>query len=169
MNTATLMSSARHDWRTPRALFDRLSAMAGGFYLDAAADRESTLAPIWFGPGGLEPDALATEWANRGGDYGHNQIWLNPPYGRELPKFIAKAVEQVAKHPRLEVWALVPARTDTRWWQLAMTRAVQVYFLAGRVRFETPEGAKDPAPFPSAVIRLGHTGGNPSVVWGFRA
>lgn len=162
---ATLMSSVQQDWRTPRALFEAVSALAGGFDLDAAADRDNALCLLWFGPGSTyEQDAMRVEWAR----YQPMKAWLNPPYGPALRAFAAKAVEQVTRHNNLQVWLLVPARTDTRWWALLMTRAVEVYFLAGRVKFERPDGARDAAPFPSAVIRLGYTGGNPSVVWGWR-
>lgn len=153
-------SSVKADWRTPPALFQTFSALAGGFTLDAAADADNHLCHAWFGPGSsLYADALTCTW-------GRGRAWLNPPYGRDLPAFVAKAVEQVSLTPGLEVWMLVPARTDTRWWQLAITRTTQVWFLAGRVKFV---GATAGAPFPSAVLRLHVTGGNPSVTWGFRA
>lgn len=151
-------SSAKADWRTPPALFQAFSALAGGFTLDAAADEDNHLCPAWMGPGSRRPDALRCVWAP-------GRAWLNPPYGRALPAFVGKAVEQVTATPGLEVWMLVPARTDTRWWQLAITRTTQVWFLAGRVKFV---GASAGAPFPSAVLRLHVTGGNPSVTWGFR-
>lgn len=165
---APLMSSAQHDWRTPRALFEVISVMAGGFRLDAAADADSRLVVPWLGPGGLDEDALATEWSNRGGHYCPNRVWLNPPYGRALAQFSAKAVEQVMKFPDMEVWLLVPARVDTRWWNLLMTRAKEVWFMAGRVKFERPDGARDSAPFPTAIVRLQHNGGSPHVHWGWR-
>lgn len=161
---AALMSSARQDWRTPRDLFRAVDALAGGFTLDAAADQNNHLTRRWFGPGGYPGDALAVHW----GLGRIERIWLNPPYGRDLPKFAAKAVAEVTAEPMITVWMLVPARVDTRWWNLLMERADEVRFIAGRVRFETAEGAKDAAPFPSAIVRLRHDGGNPRVVWGWR-
>lgn len=162
---APLLSSAQQDWRTPESLFRAVAALAGGFTLDAAADETSRLCIPWFGPGGLAGDALARDWDVRPGA---NRIWLNPPYGRQLPLFAAKAAEQVTKHANLTVWMLVPARVDTRWWNLLIERADEVRFLAGRVRFEQPDGARDAAPFPSAVIRLRFDGGHPRVIWGWR-
>lgn len=161
---ATLVSSAQQDWRTPKVLFDHVSALAGGFDLDAAADADNHLCQFWLGPGGIYTDALTAEWAR----YSPLKAWLNPPYGHALRQFSTKAVEQVTKHRNLEVWMLVPARVDTRWWNLLMTRAVEVYFLAGRVKFERPDGARDAAPFPSAIVQLRYDGGTPMVVWGWR-
>jgi hypothetical protein len=36
------------------------------------------------------------------------------------------------------------------------------------VKFEREDGARDSAPFPTAVIQLRHDGGNPEVVWGWK-
>jgi hypothetical protein len=44
--------------------------------------------------------------------------------------------------------ALVPARTDTRWWHEHVAQH-EVEFLPGRLRFG---GAKHSAPFPSAIV-----------------
>ena len=162
MSLAPLMSSAKQDWRTPKALFDTLSSMAGGFNLDAAADSSNTLCDVFF--------------SERYSAFDHNwDVWpetrafLNPPYGKALARFSLRAVEQVSLERRkVEVWLLVPARVDTRWWNLMITKAVSVRFMAGRVKFEREDGARDAAPFPTAVIQLRHDGGNPSVVWGWR-
>lgn len=161
------MSSARQDWRTPKALFRAVSAIAGGFDVDLAADAESRLCDLYFGPDNIPSyqDALVIDWQRR---YGLTKGWLNPPYGKALPLFAAKAVEQINRHSQLEVWMLVPARTDTRWWNLLMTRAVHVWFMAGRVKFERPDRAHNVAPFPTAVIQLRHDGGRPGVTWGWR-
>lgn len=162
---APLMSSAQQDWRTPKALFHRIERLGEEFFsLDAAADSENTLCPAWFGEGCFG-DALTQDWYRDGTT---NRIWLNPPYGRALAQFSAKAVEQVTKFPGMEVWLLVPARVDTRWWNLLMTRAKEIWFMAGRVKFERPDGARDSAPFPTAIIRLQYAGGSPHVHWGWR-
>lgn len=48
------------------------------------------------------------------------------------------------------VVCLLPARTDTRWWQqVVQPQAALVRFLPGRVRFGE---ARAGAPFPSAVV-----------------
>lgn len=46
---------------------------------------------------------------------------------------------------------LLPARTDTRWWQefIVGNPMASVKFIKGRLKFG---GAKNPAPFPSAIV-----------------
>ena len=47
---------------------------------------------------------------------------------------------------------LLPARTDTRWWESLIT-ADALLFWRGRLRFV---GAPAPAPFPSVIAYWGH-------------
>jgi hypothetical protein len=57
------------------------------------------------------------------------------------------------------IFILVPARTDTAIWQdILFPKAYEsgcIYFFRGRLTFK---GAKDPAPFPSALVIIGKTG-----------
>lgn len=69
---------------------------------------------------------------------------MNPPYGQEIAKWVRKA----ATEPAVTV-ALLPARTDTRWYQeWVQPYASEVRFIAGRVKFR---GAATGAPFPSII------------------
>lgn len=75
---------------------------------------------------------------------------MNPPYGRVLPRWMAKAVTEVWKGRARKVICLLPARTDTAWWHsYVLPYAAQIHYLRGRIRFE---GADSSAPFPSAVV-----------------
>lgn len=168
MQMAPMMSSVAQDWQTPPALFRAVEEWAGGFDLDAAATASASLCPRYFGPDHADPvcrDALTRGWLTCPPP---TNVWLNPPYGRMLPKFVAKAVEEVSNDELISVWLLIPARVDTRWWNLLMSRAVEVRFLAGRVKFLRGELPAESAPFPSAVVEIHRAGGNPSVVWGWR-
>lgn len=49
------------------------------------------------------------------------------------------------------VVALLPARTDTKWWRYVMT-ATEIIFLDGRVKFGD---SKNSAPFPSVIAIWG--------------
>jgi len=74
---------------------------------------------------------------------------MNPPYGRVIGKWMAKAVE--SWRSGATVVCLVPARTDTAWWHdFAMQGEVRL--IRGRLKFVSPDGVGDFAPFPSAVI-----------------
>lgn len=52
--------------------------------------------------------------------------------------------------------ALVPARTDTRWWHEAVAGQATVLLLPGRLKFERPDHRPaSAATFPSAVAVYG--------------
>ena len=78
-------------------------------------------------------------------------VFVNPPYGRHLPAWIAKARAEVEHGNARVVIALIPARTDTSYWHQHRTQA-DVYFLKGRLRFGDNSQS---APFPSALAIWG--------------
>ena len=124
------------EWATPKAVLDAL-------------DREFhfTLDPCCLG--GTE-DGLATLFCNWSGE----RIYVNPPYGRGIRKWIERANEaDVAVF-------LLPARTDTRWFQKCLETASEIRFVRGRLKFGD---ATNSAPFPSVIVifdnrSLGYTG-----------
>lgn len=135
-NTLEVMGSSRSvEWSTPPDLFARLSAEFGGFTLDPCATPESALCPTFYT---REDDGLAKPWSG--------QVFMNPPYGKSIGRWMAKAWEE-SRRGALIV-CLVPARVDTAWWHDYATRG-EIRFLKGRIRFAN---AKSSAPFPSAVV-----------------
>lgn len=77
-----------------------------------------------------------------------------PPYGRHIHEWVRKAYEESQK-PGTVVCMLIPARTDTTYWHdyILNGKADEVRFIKGRLKFTDEEGnAKDPAPFPSALV-----------------
>ena len=135
-----LMSSDKDCWETPQALFDELDAEFH-FTLDAAASDTNTKCKQYFTK---EQDALTRSW--------FGNVFVNPPYGRMLPRFVAKALNE-AKKSHLLVVMLTPARTDTSYWHdYIFPNATDIRFLRGRIKFELDGNPKDAAPFPSAVI-----------------
>jgi phage N-6-adenine-methyltransferase len=143
--TSGMRSSLDDTWTTPRYFFDKLNAEFN-FTLDAAALRSSAVVPNYLGPDheyGWRQDALTVEWAgaSEGG-----AVWLNPPYGRVIKDFVAKADTESKKG--ITVVCLVPARTDTKWWWDSCIHH-EVRFIKGRLKFGDSNGS---APFPSAVI-----------------
>lgn len=75
-------------------------------------------------------------------------MFCNPPYGRELPKWVKKAYEESRK-PKTIVVMLIPSRTDTRWFHDYIYGKAEIRFVRGRLKFG---GAKNSAPFPSMVV-----------------
>lgn len=125
------------EWETPQDLFDVLDAEFG-FDLDVCATPQVAKCARYFTPA---DDGLAQEWSG--------VCWMNPPYGDEIPRWVAKAAD--AGRRGATVVCLVPARVDTGWWW-DHCRYGEVRFLRGRLRFG---GAQTGAPFPSAVVIFG--------------
>ncbi len=76
------------------------------------------------------------------------RVLLNPPYGREIGKWMKKAHDEALNNGALVVY-FVPARVDTEWWHRYAIKAADIRFPKGRVKFE---GADARAPFPIAVL-----------------
>ena len=132
-----LMTSNTDLWSTPRDFFDDYNAIYQ-FDVDVCATAENALCAKFYSP---EEDGLSKEW--------NDVCWMNPPYGREIGKWMKKAYES-SLHGATVV-CLVPARTDTAWWhEYAMKGEIEL--LRGRLKFG---GSKNSAPFPSAVVVFG--------------
>jgi phage N-6-adenine-methyltransferase len=134
-------SSARTDWATPIDFFERCKERFGAFTLDAAASFSNALCVDYFDE---TANGLAQSWE------GHN-VWCNHPYGRgHTPKWWRKGFLEAQK-PNTRVTMLSPARTDTiAFHEIVLPSANVIVFIRGRLKFA---GAKDPAPFPSMLIR----------------
>lgn len=128
-----MFSSKTSEWETPQSLFDELDKEFH-FELDVCANGANAKCKSYIDP---EADGLTTSWGGR-------RCWMNPPYGREICKWVKKASENP-----LTV-CLLPARTDTRWfWDYIYQKSnVEIRFLKGRLKFG---GSKNSAPFPSMV------------------
>lgn len=87
-------------------------------------------------------------------------VFCNPPYGREIGKWVEKAYkEHLAGVPTIVL--LIPARTDTQYFHEYIYGKAEIRFVRGRLRFEDEDGTKaDAAPFPSMVViyRKEHAG-----------
>src|ERR1035437_86913 len=129
------------DWATPDAVFDELDReflfdcdpciLGGGMYF-ADPDLEQQD----YGKG---RNGLTNMWGDR--------TFVNPPYGREIGLWTARAVE-MWKCSKTVVM-LVPSRTDTIWWHRDIMQADEIRFIKGRLRFGS---ATNSAPFPGAVV-----------------
>ena len=124
-----MFSSARLDWKTPKWLY-RVLDNEFDFTHDPCPSRRDR----W----PLE-NGLCEEWGECN--------FVNPPYGREIGKWIRKGFEESRKG-RLVVF-LIPSRTDTSWWHTYIMKADEIRFIYGRLKFQ---GAKNSAPFPSCIV-----------------
>lgn len=85
-----------------------------------------------------------TGFQSLGGGY---RVFCNPPYGRELPKWVKKCYEESLKGNLVVM--LIPARTDTRWFHDYIYHKAEIRFIRGRLKFND---GKQGAPFPSMVV-----------------
>ena len=97
-----LFKSEKADWATPPEFFDRLD-QEFHFNLDACASAENAKCSRFLS---LEDDALTKRW--------DGTVFMNPPYGNEISKWARKAYNE-SQHGAIVV-ALLPARTDVKWW-----------------------------------------------------
>ena len=135
-----LFSSMTAEWETPQDLFDRLNALFD-FELDVCATPENAKCARFYTK---EDDAIVQPWAKRN--------WMNPPYGKEIAAFCAKASEMGGGGARTV--ALLPARTDTQWFHDYCT-PWHIQFLRGRLKFRNQDGKTGSAPFPSIIVYFG--------------
>jgi phage N-6-adenine-methyltransferase len=135
------MTSNKEDWGTPQELFDRLDAEYH-FTLDAASTDENAKCLRHYTP---EHSGLEADWRGE-------TVFLNPPYGRDTPKWVAKAAHEALK-PHTQVVMLLPARTDTRWFHDYLYRRARITFLKGRLKFTGGGGAIAVSPVPQHDLR----------------
>ena len=90
-------------------------------------------------------------WFKNGG----GNVFINPPYGRRIGKFVQKAYQESLRQTDRFIVMLIPARTDTTYWQDYVQGKAVVKFLRGRLKFEVNGVPSDAAPFPSALVIYG--------------
>ena len=137
---AACLSSRDQTWQTPSDLLATILSAANreAFDLDPCSPRVDGPVPAltrWT----ESDDGLTRTW--------RGLVFVNPPYSRELPKWVAKCAQEAVAST--VVIGLVPSRTDTRWWHSHVAGQADVIALKGRLRFGNGKGS---APFPSALV-----------------
>jgi phage N-6-adenine-methyltransferase len=130
-----MFSSESNEHATPQDFFDQLNKEFN-FTLDVAATEENAKCKRFFT---LAEDGLSQDWSA-------DVCWMNPPYGREIGKWIEKAYNESLKGAT--VVCLIPARTDTKYFHDFCFKG-EIRFLRGRLKFG---GSSNSARFPSTVV-----------------
>lgn len=155
MTTATLPASAqrrtkapdaRTDYETPPAIFAALHAEFC-FTLDAAACPHNAKCERYFTEA---DDGLAQPWSG--------VVWCNPPYGRGIGQWVAKAAAEAGRGVTSVL--LLPASCETAWWQDYIWDAdahqpregVEVRFPRGRINFWLDGKPTSGSTLTSAVV-----------------
>lgn len=123
------------EWYTPAYIFDALGCH---FDLDVAnAAIGGAHVPCTRSYGS---DGLSAEWSGF--------VWMNPPFGGRngikpwLDRFFAHG----------NGIALSPDRTSAPWWQEAALKADAILFIAGKVKFERPDGSIGKSPSTGTTL-----------------
>ena len=118
-----------NEWYTPRYIFDALDVQ---FDLDVASPFNGPVHVPCLGY--IYDRSLERHWSGF--------VWMNPPFGGRnglspwLDKFFAHG----------DGIALTPDRTSAPWWQKANRQADAALFIAGKVKFERPDGTVGKSP-----------------------
>lgn len=142
MINKALFTSNKEDWETPQDFYDRLNAKYH-FEWDLAASDDNAKCSCYFT---RDDNSLEQDWEGLSGN-----LFLNPPYGRELKLWVKKAATTGLKDKQNLVM-LIPSRTDTSYWHDYIFNHAEIKFLRGRLKFEVDGVSGDSAPFPSALV-----------------
>jgi len=135
-------ASQSNEWLTPSKIIERVIAIMGFINLDPCSNSKTTPSVPAHNHFTIETDGLSLPWYGR--------VYMNPPYGREISQWVEKLCSEYEHGKVSEAIALVPARTDTRWFR--QFRKYPRCFIWGRLKFSDH---KNFAPFPSMVVYLG--------------
>ena len=148
MLNQSLFSSVKQSWNTPEEVLTPVRKLAPGgrIAFDPCSNATSIVKARWsiIYP---QNDGLKVSWKKWAKD---GLTYVNPEYGKALKPWVAKIVHEAKQG--LEIVALVPSRTDTKWFYEVFWSANALCFWKGRIKFL---GAPTSAPFPSLVAYWG--------------
>lgn len=146
INTLRVMgSSDSPEWYTPQEIIALALDCLGSIDLDPCSNSHESPTVPSKARFTRKENGLIQTW--------HGKVYMNPPYGGEIPNWIDKLVHEYEQMRVEEAVALLPARIDTVWFQPLYQ--YPMCNVRGRIQF-----ANSPyhAPFPCVVVYLGeHT------------
>lgn len=136
---------ARQAMLTPAYILEPIREFLGGIALDPCTEPDNpTCAEQFFF---LPNDGCALPWAAR-------NVFCNPPYGEARNRWVDKCIETGESVP---VLLLIPAHTETRTFQRALSACSSVLLIQARLRFGVlrDNGRQEAASHGSALIAFG--------------
>lgn len=133
-----MFSSNSNEWSTPQDFYDTLNKEFN-FTLDPCCTKENAKCRKFYTKA---DNGLSKDWVGE-------TVFCNPPYGREIGKWVEKCFNENLK-PNTTIVMLIPARTDTKYFHdFIYHKATEIRFMKGRLKFGD---SKNSAPFPSMVV-----------------
>lgn len=136
------LTGGSDEWYTPSLYVDRARDAMGSIDLDPAsceyANDNGVQATHYYTK---DDDGIAQQW--------HGNVWCNPPYGKQVPRWVARIIEAYTSGEIVACCLLVNATTDVQWFQPLWE--YPICFLRGRVPFYNDQNA-DPSPTHGSVI-----------------
>ncbi len=171
---ATKPGNGTTEWRTPPELFYALDRRYD-FDYDPCASHGSALCAAYSTPGGTyvrsagrpQPLLLSSDDGLHNRRWDDARVFMNPPYARgEIERWVEKAYRE--RNAAQIIVALLPAATDTRWFQTYILPHCHIDWLPQRVRFVHPDepcgddcshklGAPGPSPTAGHVVAVFHS------------
>lgn len=136
MLNGSLFSSNSDEWATPDNIYNELNNEFG-FNLDVCATDDNHKCERYFTKA---ENGLEQTW-------GGYRVFCNPPYSK-IADWVKKAYYEAIK-PNTLVVLLIPARTDTKYFQEYIYHRSEIRFIKGRLHFNN---SKAGAPFPSMIV-----------------
>jgi len=137
-------SSESPEWYTPQEIVRLSIKLLGKIDLDPCSNSLETPhvpADKYYTK---EMDGLSLPW--------EGTVYLNPPYGSEIPLWVEKLVKSY-EYGVTEAIALLPGRIDTNWFQpLYKHPQMLMCNVRGRLQYEN---SPYNAPFPNVIVYLG--------------
>ncbi len=133
-----MRTSDRDDWETPPELFKRLDAEFN-FTLDPCCTPQTAKCDKFFT---RRENGLVQDWGNE-------TVFVNPPYGSQLGKWVRKSFESSRRGATVVM--LIPSRTDTAYFHDYVYAYAEIRFLRGRIYFYREGSPVGRAPFPSLI------------------
>lgn len=129
-------------WATPLDVVRGLEAEFGKFDLDPCCRGETAKAAYFYTE---EDDGLSLAW--------NGKVFLNPPYSHPRP-WLEKAIMEIQNGHAELVVALLPVRTDTRWFHFLVKDKAEVRFIKGRIKWIGWQGTPIPQPKDPSMFAI---------------
>lgn len=101
------------------------------FKADLACSEQNIPAEIYITE---KEDSLQIDWPKEG------DLWLNPPYGRPLEKFVRKCSNHIKKNPNCIIWLILPVRSENIYYHESIYKQNTFTFFFAKKQFFSKDG-----------------------------